>query len=354
MISDRTLEIAIMQGDITADQARRLREIEAAWNESPQVTPDDEKLRFITGFADIFVTIGIGLFLSASSYFLHFYGAAAANAGIAALAWILAEFFTRRRRLALPSIVLLVVFAVTIFRTFLIGAGHLTGVPAPDDPFFSLETPGLALGMAAIATALFTVLHYWRFKVPITIAASAAALCILPLSLTLFFMKGESLKYLPPVIFICGLAVFALAMRFDMSDPKRETRRTDIAFWLHLLAAPLLVHSLIQGLLGVHFGEPDTLQSIIILAIFLALGVIAIIIDRRAILVSGLIYAGIAFGKLLSQSAFATLVIPATVLTLGICVLLLSAFWQPLRRIVLKLIPPRIASHLPHALPARS
>ncbi len=38
-------------------------------------------------------------------------------------------------------------------------------------------------------------------------------------------------------------------MRFDMTDPERLTRRTDIAFWLHLLAAPLIVHSLISGVL---------------------------------------------------------------------------------------------------------
>ena len=47
-----------------------------------------------------------------------------------------------------------------------------------------------------------------------------------------------------PLLLLCGLAVFALAMRFDLSDPKRQTRRTDIAFWLHMLAAPLIVHPL--------------------------------------------------------------------------------------------------------------
>ena len=38
-------------------------------------------------------------------------------------------------------------------------------------------------------------------------------------------------------------------MRYDLSDPARETRRTDAAFWLHLLAAPLLVHTLVRGML---------------------------------------------------------------------------------------------------------
>jgi hypothetical protein len=44
----------------------------------------------------------------------------------------------------------------------------------------------------------------------------------------------------------CGLRVFAAAMSFDLSDRDRMTRRSDCAFWLHLLAAPLIVHSLIS------------------------------------------------------------------------------------------------------------
>ncbi len=44
----------------------------------------------------------------------------------------------------------------------------------------------------------------------------------------------------------CGLAVFAAAMAFDISDRERVTRRADCAFWLHLLAAPLIVHSLVS------------------------------------------------------------------------------------------------------------
>ena len=46
-----------------------------------------------------------------------------------------------------------------------------------------------------------------------------------------------------------GIAVFLAAMKFDMSDRNRVTQRTDIAFWLHLLAAPLIVHSIVHPLL---------------------------------------------------------------------------------------------------------
>ena len=51
-----------------------------------------------------------------------------------------------------------------------------------------------------------------------------------------------------PLVFVAGLGVFAFAMRWDMTDPQRETRRSDVAFWLHLLAAPMIAHPLFNWL----------------------------------------------------------------------------------------------------------
>src|SRR2546430_3225670 len=36
--------------------------------------------------------------------------------------------------------------------------------------------------------------------------------------------------------------MFLFAMWWDGSDRARLTRRSDVAFWLHLLAAPMIVH----------------------------------------------------------------------------------------------------------------
>ena len=40
-----------------------------------------------------------------------------------------------------------------------------------------------------------------------------------------------------PLVFAAGIAIFTYAMRWDISDRARQTRRSDVAFWLHLLAA---------------------------------------------------------------------------------------------------------------------
>src|SRR5205807_3376898 len=125
------------------------------------------------------------------------------------------------------------------------------------------------------------------FRVPITIAAGCAALTIAIVGLVYSLIPQLTSSGYAVVVFVCGLAIFALAMRFDISDPERLTRRTDIAFWLHLLAAPLIVHALITGMVT-EAPRLSPAAAVAILAIFLTLSFVAVLIDRRAMLVSGL------------------------------------------------------------------
>ncbi|WP_029351725.1 hypothetical protein [Bosea sp. 117] len=348
MISERTVLAAVERGILTSEQAARLRSLDAelapaAIAAAPQ---DDERLRFISGFGDIFVTLGLALFLGALAYFARVLGAAG-MAGVLVLAsWLLAEFFTRRQRMALPSIVLLVVFCVSVFVALanaLAGTDELVVVR-------NLVSGGghpVAVALAGLVTVGAAALHYWRFRVPITPAAGAAALVATALGVTGALVPGVLSVALNPLLVACGLAVFALAMRFDLSDPARETRRTDIAFWLHLLAAPLIVHPLLSGF-AADVRSGGTGAAWPILGTFVVLGLIAVLIDRRALLVSGLIYAGIAFGSLIRDAGLSGTTTPLTVLALGAFVLLLSAAWHPLRRAILSVLPSGLARRLPH------
>jgi hypothetical protein len=202
---------------------------------------------------------------------------------------------------------------------------------------------------AALVSAVLACLHYLRFRVPITIAAGAAALCVAIATAAALLVPGLPVIGLRGVLLACGVLVFLLAMRFDLSDPERATRRTDIAFWLHLLAAPLIVHSLIKGFLN-GLGPLDAQHAVGVLAVFLGLGVVAVVIDRRALLVSGLVYAGFAFSALVKATAFGDALVPVTVMTLGAFVLALSAGWRPLRRVFLLCLPVSLSRRLPHPL----
>lgn len=343
MIDTALLTRAVARGLITDEQSIALAGLSAEEDRANRrdAVHDSEQLRFITGFADIFVTIGLFLFLGTIAYFGGV-GSIGSGIVVAVLAWALAEFFTRRRRMALPSIVLLAIFAASGFAATAVAFGATTLAPS--------ERP-LPLAAASLATVLLTALHYRRFAVPVTIAAGAAALIGACLALAFSVAPDGARAYRDALLFVSGIATFALAMRFDLADPLRQTRRTDIAFWLHLLAAPLIVHPVLARL-ATGSGGVSSGSAGLVLGVVLILALIAVVTDRRAILVSGLTYAGIAFGKLVRDVGLQNVALPLTLLALGAFILLLSAGWQPLRRAILSTLPPRVAARLPHPIGA--
>jgi hypothetical protein len=136
-------------------------------------------------------------------------------------------------------------------------------------------------------------------------------------------------------------------MKFDMSDRNRATQRTDIAFWLHLLAAPLIVHSVVHPLLAE--SALSTGAAVAILSLFAVLSFVALAIDRRALLVSSLLYLGYASSQILTWSGVASENLGLSVLIVGGTVLTLSVAWQPMRRLVLKVMPDAIRLRVPAA-----
>jgi hypothetical protein len=337
------IEAAVAKGVLDRSAADNLTEFLIQNRNEAASGPDEERLRLITGFNDIFVTIGIALFIGALNYLLSTYGTLASGAGVAIAAWGLAEVFTKRKRMALPSIVLLVVFVVSSA-----GVGHTLFTPTAN--LFSVfdygNLPGLPYGLAAVAAS---VLHWLRFRVPITIAAFAAGLASVAVAAIETFKSGFVFEY-PSFVFIpIGLAIFAVAMKFDMSDRNRLTQRTDIAFWLHLLAAPLIVHSVVHPLLAE--SVLSTGAAIAILSLFALLSLVALTVDRRALLVSSLLYLGYASSQLLSWSGVASENAGLSILIVGGTVLVLSVAWKPLRRIVLQIQPAAIRDLVPPAAP---
>jgi hypothetical protein len=105
MYSESDLESAVAAGAISPAAADALRAHVAVERSAPAV--DEENFRLITSFNDIFVTIAIVMLMVALGGLggaMHAFVAAALIAGVS---WGLAEFFTLKRRMALPSIVLL-------------------------------------------------------------------------------------------------------------------------------------------------------------------------------------------------------------------------------------------------------
>jgi hypothetical protein len=106
MYSESDVRSAVDAGAISAEAAEALRAHVAAQRAIPAA--DEEGVRLVSGFNDIFVSIACLLVVFAaaavgSATRLDFLGGLL----VAVAAWIMAEVFTRRRRMALPSIILL-------------------------------------------------------------------------------------------------------------------------------------------------------------------------------------------------------------------------------------------------------
>ena len=335
------LVAAVEAGVVEESAARALVDFVATRAAAPSPTVDEEDVRFVTSFNDLFVTIGIALLVGAVISVAVRFAEPLAGPLVAVLAWGLAEIFTRRRRMAFPSIVLVALFVIACGWTAVRAVGPIAHDAEP-----------VAAGIAALAAGFA---HWKRFGVPISVAAMSAGAALTALGMIGVAFPVFVERWLSVFVFVLGLAVFAHAMRWDASDRQRRSRRTDTAFWLHILAAPMIVHPLAWGLGGAPFGATPGSSAVTLLALVAVLAVVAVVVDRRALLVSALIYLGgslIALVRVVGVSG--SMQTSLGVGLVGVLVLLLSIGWTPLRRSLLRFVPAAVRAHVPAAHPAEA
>ncbi len=349
MYSDTDLESAVAAGVLSADAAAAFRNHVATSRTVSLV--DEEQFRLISGFNDIFVSIAAVLLLVAVSWLGSTITPALGAAALAAVSWSLAEYFTRQRRMALPSIILLGAFVYGAFFTAVATVfagnerfGWFNG--QPDDALNAIR-----LAAAAAFAALAAWLHWKRFMVPITVAAGTGMAVLTVLGLIVAIIPPV-VDYLIPLCFVAGLIVFGLAMWWDGSDRARTTRRSDVAFWLHLSAAPLLVHPIFTslGLVGGSIDAPqggDVGRAAIAIAIYIVMAIIALAIDRRALLVSSLVYVLTAMAIVFDRIGALNIAFALTALVIGSALLLMSALWHRMRAALVTGLPAAIQARLP-------
>jgi len=358
-IESEDLEAAVGAGVITQAQVDALRTFVAQRRQSSasSLGSEDEHFRFMRGFNDFFLAIGILLLGSGICFFAG--GNWVSNAVAAAVIWGLSEVLVGRMRLVLPGILLSIFFvvfaylAVPIDFTSLLSPAQmrLFGGDTALDLYARNLMPAVIAAKAPVAAAA-AALYYWRFRLPFALLPIAGIAVMVAVALASLAFGPMTPAARSLVILACGIAVFGVAMAFDISDRERITRRADCAFWLHLLAAPLIVHSIVS-LLKVDFRSLNGETSVVILLVVAALAVVAVLIDRRAMLVSTLFYVGFIIANALRGMNFQqastdkTFIFFATLLVLGLFVIALGVGWQPLRRLLMKLISPSLAARLP-------
>ena len=204
--------------------------------------------------------------------------------------------------MALPSILLLLAFVGGVLATVAFLLVQVIGPDRFNGP--SQLLPATVGGVSAAVAAAAAWIHWRRFHVPITVAAGAAAVAGLFLAVIIAIVQpgdSEAAKNLIlGFILLLGIGVFLFAMWWDASDRARLTRRSDVAFWLHLLAAPMIAHPIFT-LIGLNNGTVGTAEALLVVGLYVLFGLTALAIDRRALLVSALAYVLYALTELFKQ-----------------------------------------------------
>jgi hypothetical protein len=345
MYSESELESAVAAGTLTREAADALRSHVSGLRNTPQA--DEEQFRLITGFNDIFVAIAGILVLVGAGWFGGALMPSLGGALVAAAAWGMAEFFTRVRRMALPSIIFFLAFVGGVYFTFLLlypGRDTVSWITGINSRTFLLYQAGAT---AIVVGACWV--HWKRFMVPITIATGVASIAQLAFTLIAAAFFPMSPNWTLGLLLVAGLVIFTYAMHWDSQDRARVTRKSDVAFWLHLSASPMIVHPIFV-LMGMNLGmqtENATLVSIVAIGIYALLGVIALIVDRRAILVSALAYVLAAAIYLVSNIGIRGAGFAVVIIVIGSSLLMLSAFWQTMRRLIVPKLPEAIQERVP-------
>lgn len=358
MLRQDDLDIAVGRGIITPEQADELVAVASERHRKRAFAVGrEERFRLLGGFNDFFIAVGVVLLACGLGYGMTLVSVPSYQGGVArypdptlklsvaALTmlayWALAEWLTGRLKLTAPSIVLAVAFVLSAASAFGVWAGALLGS----------STTTMSAEIGALLAAL---MHYLRFRLPFTLLPLAVSMFVLLAAMALAIAgspvstTGTAIQTLRWTALAMGLATFALAMRFDLSDPERLSRRADCGFWLHLAAAPMIVHPLASPLIdhplfgGVRGAVaelgPDTVAAVVGLTVVLAL--VALAIDRRALLVAGMGYLGAAIAYGISRTGVAANVAAvATLVFLGLTIILLGTGWRPLRAALMSSLP---------------
>jgi len=121
---------------------------------------------------------------------------------------------------------------------------------------------------------------------------------------------------------------------------------SDVAFWLHLLASPLMIHSIFLGL-NVFDSDIGSLAMLSIVLVYIVLSSISLIIDRRALMVSSLIYVLYALNKLFSTYGFEGYGLAIGGVIIGFGLLFLTAYWTQARKWLLQYVSQSIQNRVP-------
>lgn len=299
---------------------------------------DDEPFELFRGFAEIFVAVGLVLLITGIMLFAQVLGGYGAPIFGAALCWGFAHYFTLRRRMNLPSIILVLGYGTG-------AAVALSLIFAQIDPAWMVSSSRTALYFL-LMMGLYA-LWYRVFRLPFTMLlfglsglglVMALTGSLLPQNFTftdwtaLFDLSTGGGLAIGTLIF--GALAFVGGLWFDMRDPHRIGRWAASGFWLHILAAPALVNTFALTARSQDGALGNALLALTVLIVSL----LALVIDRRSFLTAAIIYLGTLIALALrGQGGEANMAL--VILILGAILTFMGTFWTQLRGRLMRALP---------------
>ena len=371
------LKRAQSEGVITAEQFDKISKYLEQERGQISLQAAEEAPRFFRSFNDIFIGIGVIIFSIALIVIAYQVDRPGYSFAVAAgCIWLMAEWMTGYLKINFPSIILNSFFTIFCFISALQFIGFSNLFSKPEDVINGFSQ---LLMVPYVVGFIASLLFYLRFRLPFSLFVLSSSFVYLISSIVqTYFLSdfissvatgtgqaSQSVFYALFIVnfftLIIGIGIFYLAMRFDMKDPLRVGRYSDNGFWLHLCAGPLLCNCLIAffmlpilkgqltsddiqdfGGLSLLNDLSTTFNSFLIVAVvvFILLSVISLIIDRRAMLISSLLYLGFAIGYVIYNLKLeANIVLAISMLLVSAIILFLGVGWHRLRSLLFRVLP---------------
>lgn len=330
------IKAALDAGIITEAQAKAMKAKGSGAGEAAldgSMIGNEDDMRFFRSFSDVFISMGLGLLCFGILAISKVLGGGVVFLGAALLMFVLAEYFGRKKRQHLPTLVTALFF---LGFTHLGAAGVITSSKLGGDI------------TAAILTSLAMMAFYFRIRLPFCVALIAISLLYVFYAILLRAMPSFVEGNYGWLVMIGGFITLIIAIIYDLRDEHRTTRFADNAFWLHLISAPMIINGIALSLgiismerlftIKLPMIEGDSAWIIMVLVCVVALFGLAI--NRRALLVSSLGYAAIAIFFLIKETKIDwTTGLPLTLIVLGVLVVLLGVAWHQARNALIKILP---------------
>lgn len=332
MRDDVDLDAAVAAGLIGEDQALALRNLAARQSGISNATV--ERLEFATGLADlmtavglialVFFALGVGITFPLTLIII-----------VPAIFWA-GRRFTPQRRMTASAFVVFFAFAVILSLAGLMIGFGIAGRPSPSNPSDLMRDSWGLLLCGVIVTG--GCAGWWRWtRLPVAVAAAWVAALNMAANLFRILFPGISSDVVTWLHLGWGFVLLAVAVFWDMSDIRRETVRSRVAFWCHAAAGFFIAHSALiliagrndgaQGWNSLYFSHPAELQAagvLPFLGLFALLVPLALILDRRSFIFATVYQLFVAL-TLLTGNA------PIAAGGVGLLLIGLAARWQQLR-----------------------